>query len=37
MVWALSTAVGRMAHSTSMAEITGSATVSEQRPRHEIS
>ena len=37
MVWVLSTAVGTMAHSTAMAEITGSATVSEQRPRHEIS
>ncbi len=37
MVWVLSTAVGTMAHSTTMAEITGSATVSEQRPRHEIS
>ena len=36
-VWALSTAVGTMAHSTPSAEITGSATVSEQRPRQEIS
>ena len=36
-VWVLSTAVGTMAHSTPMAEITGSATVSEQRPRQEMS
>ena len=37
MVWVLSTAVGTMAHSTAMAEITGSATVREQRPRQEMS
>ena len=36
-VWVLSTAVGTMAHSTPMAEITGSATVSEQRPTPERS
>ena len=36
-VWALSTAVGTMAHSTPMAEITGSATVREHRPRQEMS
>ena len=37
MVWVLSTAVGTMAHSTAMAEITGSATVSEHCPTQEMS
>ena len=36
-VCALSTAVGTMAHSTPMAETTGSATVWEQRPRQDTS
>ena len=37
MVCVDSTAVGRATHSTPMAEITGRATVTEQRPRQEMS
>ena len=37
IVWVDSTAVGTMAHSTPIAEITGRATVMLQRPRQEMS
>ena len=37
MVWVDKTAVGRIAHSTPIAERTGSATVREHLPKQEIS
>ena len=37
MVWVDNTAVGRMPHSTPIAERTGRATVMEQRPTQEMS